>query len=112
VLLEFTILLGTQFEGWQVVVSVSINLQREYIRYQSYPLRYHQLLPFGRDQINTIGKYLSLNFNPKNPLGCMIIDVKSGMLMYQVANNSLGHLQRRIKKAPNELILFIEGEIR
>jgi hypothetical protein len=70
------------------------------------------LLSFGRDQINTIGKYLSINFNPKNPLGCMSIDVESGMLLYQVVNNSLGHLQRRIRKAPTELIYFIEAEIR
>lgn len=42
----------------------------------------------------------------------MSIDVESGMLLYQVVNNSLGHLQRRIRKAPTELISFIEAEIR
>jgi hypothetical protein len=112
VFLDFTLLLGTQYEQWQVSVSVEINLRLEYIRYQSQPVRGHQLLSFGRDQIVAIGKYLSINFNPKNPLGCMSIDVESGMLIYQVVNNSLGHLQRRIRKAPNELICFIEAEIR
>lgn len=67
------------------------------------------MLSFTRDQINTISKYLSISFNPKNPLGCMSVDTESGQIIYQVVNNSLGHLQRRIKKAPNELIAFIEG---
>jgi hypothetical protein len=45
------------------------------------------MLSFTRDQINTISKYLSINFNPKNPLGCMSVDTESGQIIYQTVNN-------------------------
>ena len=91
---------------------MEMNKRLEYVKYRSYPVKNYTIFSFPADQINTISKYLSFNFNPKNPLGCMSIDVVSGELVYQAVNNSLGHLFRRLKKAPNELIYFIDWEIK
>jgi len=84
-----------------VFVTVELNLKLEYIKFISIPTRNLQLLSFSLEQINTLSRLISLNLNSKLHIGCLSIDPDSGCLSYQIVNNSLGHLRRRIVKAPN-----------
>lgn len=110
--MEFSILLQTQYTNIDIFVIVQINLKLEYIKYISYPIRNYRQFTFNNDQIHSASKYVSLYLNPKILLGCMSVDTDLGGILYQVTNNSLGHIQRRIRKAPNELVTFIDCEIK
>jgi len=79
-------------------------MKLEYIKYSSFPMKNLQMLAFTLEQINTLSRFISLHLNQKIILGCLSIDPDSGCLNYQIVNNSLGHLHRRIHKAPNDLV--------
>lgn len=66
------------------------------------------MISFPSDQINAISRYLSIYLNPKIGVGFMCIDPDSGKMTYELINNSLGYIQKRIIKAPNQLAAFID----
>lgn len=86
------LILPTQYENISVILTVSLDLGAEYIKYTSYPTKHSQNLNFTNEQVVALGRYFSLYLNSRLTVGWISIDPESGCIIYQHANNSLGFL--------------------
>ena len=99
---EFMLLFKTQYEFIDVVLTINVNTNKEFIKYSSYPIKRSHMLQFTSQQVTALGRLFSLHLNNRITLGWLSIDPESGSLTYQHANNSLGLLEKRIDKVPEE----------
>ena len=109
---EFMLLLKTQYEQVDVVLTATVNTLKECIKYCSYPVKHAHMLQFSRQQATALGRLFSLHLNSRVSLGWLSLDPDSGSLTYQHANNSLGFLEKRIERVPEELAAHMLSEVR
>lgn len=95
--------LPTQYEAVCIFMTVSVDLDKEFVKYSSYPAKHSSRINFTSQQIVALGRIFSLYLNSRLNFGWLSIDPESGCLTYQHANNSLGFLACRIEKVPEEL---------
>ena len=97
------LILPTQYESILIFLTITVDINKEYIRYNSYPTKNTQMLHFNNQQVIALGRYFSFHLNSHLNLGWLSTDPESGCLTYKHTNNSLGLLERRIERVPEEM---------
>lgn len=106
------LILPTQYENISVILTVSIDLNAEHIKYTSYPIKNSHNLNFTNEQVVALGRYFSLHLNLRLTVGWISIDPESGCIIYQHANNSLGFLEKWVERFPEELTNHLLFEVK
>lgn len=70
------------------------------------------MLSFTNQQVVALARFFSFHLNSRLSVGWLSIDPESGCLTYKHANNSLGFLEKRIEKVPEDLTEFLSVEVK
>lgn len=101
--------LPTQYEYVSVIMTVTIN--DESVVYSSYLTKNYETILFTNEQALALGRYFVLILNARLSKGWITVDPEIGLVKYRNVNHSLGSLQRRIEKVPQDLAEDIFKEV-
>jgi hypothetical protein len=70
------------------------------------------MLVLSNEQIVVLSRFFSYHLNSRIMSGCVSVDPDTGSITHQIINNSLGYLEKRIMKVPEELVSYLATELK